>query len=206
MSFRYPWQRLALLPRFGKQIILLFSDCILLLLSAYLAFVMRLGFVFVPTQTQIFLIAIAPALAIPVFIRFGLYRAIIRYLAERAIWPIFQATAIAALFWVALVFLMESYGGAGLPRSVPLLYWLLSTVLISASRFGAKWLLRSAETNKSYSSTALIIGVGEPGGSWQPHLEAIATRMSLASSILPAISAAWISLAFVFTTLRQYHV
>ncbi|MBO1026932.1 polysaccharide biosynthesis protein [Ochrobactrum sp. SD129] len=163
MSFRYPWQRLALLPRFGKQIILLFSDCILLLLSAYLAFVMRLGFVFVPTQTQIFLIAIAPALAIPVFIRFGLYRAIIRYLAERAIWPIFQATAIAALFWVALVFLMESYGGAGLPRSVPLLYWLLSTVLISASRFGAKWLLRSAETNKSYSSTALIIGIGEPG-------------------------------------------
>ncbi|WP_313028781.1 nucleoside-diphosphate sugar epimerase/dehydratase [Brucella sp.] len=163
MSFRYPWQRLALLPRFGKQIILLFSDCILLLLSAYLAFVMRLGFVFVPTQTQIFLIAIAPALAIPVFIRFGLYRAIIRYLAERAIWPIFQATAIAALFWVALVFLMESYGGAGLPRSVPLLYWLLSTVLISASRFGAKWLLRSAESNKTYSSTALIIGIGEPG-------------------------------------------
>lgn len=163
MSFRYPWQRLALLPRFGKQIILLFSDCILLLLSAYLAFVMRLGFVFVPTQIQIFLIAIAPALAIPVFIRFGLYRAIIRYLAERAIWPIFQATAIAALFWVALVFLMESYGGAGLPRSVPLLYWLLSTVLISASRFGAKWLLSSAESNKTYSSTALIIGVGEPG-------------------------------------------
>ncbi|WP_435656745.1 polysaccharide biosynthesis protein [Brucella pituitosa] len=163
MSFRYPWQRLALLPRIGKQIILLLSDCLLLLLSAYLAFVMRLGFVFVPTQTQIFLIAIAPALAIPVFIRFGLYRAIIRYLAERAIWPIFQATAIAALFWVALVFLMESYGGAGLPRSVPLLYWLLSTVLISASRFGAKWLLRSAESNKTYSSTALIIGVGEPG-------------------------------------------
>lgn len=163
MSVKYPWQRLALLPRFGKQIILLLSDSLLLLVSAYLAFVMRLGFVFVPTPTQIFLIAIAPALAIPVFVRFGLYRAIIRYLAERAIWPIFQATAIAALFWVALVFLMESYGGSGLPRSVPLLYWLLSTVLISASRFGAKWLLRSAESNRNYSSTALIIGVGEPG-------------------------------------------
>ncbi|MFD1198848.1 polysaccharide biosynthesis protein [Brucella gallinifaecis] len=163
MSFRYPWQRLALLPRLGKQIILLISDCILLLLSAYLAFVIRFGFVFVPSQTQIFLIAIAPVLAIPVFIRFGLYRAIIRYLAERAIWPIFQATAIAALFWVGLVFLMESYGGSGLPRSVPFLYWLLSTVLISASRFGAKWLLRRAESSKVYSSTALIIGIGEPG-------------------------------------------
>ncbi|OYR07449.1 polysaccharide biosynthesis protein [Brucella thiophenivorans] len=163
MSLNYPWQRLAGLPRLGKQIILLLSDCALLLLSAYLAFVMRLGFVFVPSHAQLFLILIAPVLAVPVFIRFGLYRAIIRYLAERSIWPIFQATAIAALFWVALVFLMELYGGSGLPRSVPLLYWLLSTVLISASRFGAKWLLRNADTKKIYSSSALIIGVGEPG-------------------------------------------
>ena len=162
MSLKYPWQRLALLPRASKQIILMLSDCILLLLSAYLAFVIRLGIVFVPNEGQTFLIFIAPVLAIPVFIRFGLYRAIIRYLAERAIWPIFQATAIAALFWVALVFLMELYGGAGLPRSVPLLYWLLSIVFISASRFGAKWLLRSSESDKRYTSSALIIGVGEP--------------------------------------------
>ncbi|MBJ6132079.1 polysaccharide biosynthesis protein [Ochrobactrum sp. Q0168] len=162
MSLRYPWQRLALLPRLTKQIILMLSDCVLLLLSAYLAFVIRLGFVFTPSKAQLFLIIIAPLLTVPVFIRFGLYRAIIRYLAERAIWPIFQATAVAALFWVALVFLMELYGNAGLPRSVPLLYWLLSTVLITASRFGAKWLLRSAETGRTFSSSALIVGVGEP--------------------------------------------
>jgi len=162
MSLRYPWQRLALLPRLTKQIILMLSDCVLLLLSAYLAFVIRLGFVFTPSKAQLFLIIIAPILTVPVFIRFGLYRAIIRYLAERAIWPIFQATAVAALFWVALVFLMELYGNAGLPRSVPLLYWLLSTVLITASRFGAKWLLRNAETGRTYSSSALIVGVGEP--------------------------------------------
>ncbi len=162
MSLRYPWQRLALLPRITKQIILMLSDCVLLLLSAYLAFVIRLGFVFAPNNAQLFLIIIAPILAVPVFIRFGLYRAIIRYLAERAIWPIFQATAVAALFWVALVFLMGLYGGVGLPRSVPLLYWLLSTVLITASRFGAKWLLRNAETGRTFTSSALIVGVGEP--------------------------------------------
>ncbi|RRD25658.1 polysaccharide biosynthesis protein [Brucellaceae bacterium VT-16-1752] len=162
MSLRYAWQRLALLPRLTKQIILMLSDCVLLLLSAYLAFVIRLGFVFTPSKAQLFLIIIAPMLTVPVFIRFGLYRAIIRYLAERAIWPIFQATAVAALFWVALVFLMELYGNTGLPRSVPLLYWLLSTVLITASRFGAKWLLRNAETGRTYTSSALIVGVGEP--------------------------------------------
>lgn len=162
MSLNYPWQKLAMLPRVTKQIILMLSDCVLLLLSAYLAFVIRLGFVFAPGQIQLFLIVVAPILAIPIFIRFGLYRAVIRYLAERAIWPIFQATAVAALFWVALVFLMELYGSAGLPRSVPLLYWLLSTVLIAASRFGAKWLLRNAETGRNFTSSALIVGVGEP--------------------------------------------
>ncbi|SPL64769.1 polysaccharide biosynthesis protein [Ochrobactrum soli] len=162
MSLRYPWQRLALLPRLTKQIILMLSDCVLLFLSAYLAFVIRLGVVFTPSKAQLFLIIIAPMLTVPVFIRFGLYRAIIRYLAERAIWPIFQATAVAALFWVALVFLMELYGNTGLPRSVPLLYWLLSTVLITASRFGAKWLLRNAETGRTFTSSALIVGVGEP--------------------------------------------
>lgn len=162
MSLRYPWQRLALLPRFSKQIILMLSDCILLLLSAYLAFSLRFGFGFSPTNTQLFLIGITPFLAVPVFIRFGLYRAIIRYLAERAIWPIVQATAVASLFWVAVVFLMELYGGEGLPRSVPPIYWLLSTVMITASRFGAKWLLRSAEQRKNFSHCAVIIGVGEP--------------------------------------------
>ncbi len=66
MSLKYPWQRLALLPRASKQIILMLSDCVLLLLSAYLAFVIRLGFVFVPNEGQTFLIFIAPVLAIPV--------------------------------------------------------------------------------------------------------------------------------------------
>ncbi|MFC4626059.1 polysaccharide biosynthesis protein [Daeguia caeni] len=162
MSLKYPWQRLAFLPRFTKQLILVVSDCILLALSAYFAFVVRLGFVFTPNRAQLFLILVAPLLAVPVFVRFGLYRAIIRYLAERAIWPIFQATAIAALFWVALVFLMELYGASGLPRSVPLIYWLFSTVLVAVSRFGAKWLLSTSERGKTYTSSALIIGVGDP--------------------------------------------
>lgn len=156
------WQRLVDIPRRSKQIILVACDFVVLLLCAYLAFAVRFGFIFKPTSAQCFLILIAPVLAMPIFIKFGLYRAIIRYLAERAIWPIFQATAVASLAWVALVFLMELYGGSGLPRSVPLLYWLFSTVLISVSRFGAKWLLRQSESGQRYTSSALIVGVGEP--------------------------------------------
>jgi len=163
MKFDRICGKLSLLPRFSKQLILAGADFVILLLSVYFAYVLRLGFVFTPNGAQCLLMLAAPVLAIPVFLRFGLYRAIIRYLPERAIWPIFQATAIASLFWVTLVFLTEMTGVEGVPRSVPLLYWLLSTILIASSRFGAKWLLRLGQGSKTYSHSALIVGAGEAG-------------------------------------------
>lgn len=163
MKFEHIGGRLALLPRFSKQLILFAIDVICLLLSVYLAYVLRLGVLFTPNWGQCLLMLAAPVLTVPVFLRFGLYRAIIRYLPERAIWPIFQATTIGALFWVALVFLTEMTGGQGVPRSVPPLYWLLSTILIASSRFGAKWLLRAGQSGKTYSHSALIVGAGQAG-------------------------------------------
>ena len=39
---------------------------------------------------------IVPVIAIPIFVKMVLYRAIIRYLPEKAIWTIFRAVTIAA--------------------------------------------------------------------------------------------------------------
>lgn len=152
--------RIARLPRFTKQFITLCVDVVMLLLGVYIAYVLRYGFLFIPNFKQIILMLAAPLVAVPVFIRYGLYRAVIRYLPEKAIWSVFQATAVAALLWVALVFLTEMTGGTGVPRSVPLIYWLLITILVSVSRFGAKWLLHDA-TSHVKREVALIVGTGE---------------------------------------------
>ncbi len=152
--------RLSKLPRLTKQFITLCVDILILLLAVYLAYVLRYSVLFEPNIKQAFLMLTAPLVAIPVFIRYGLYRAVIRYLPEKAIWSIFQATAVAALLWVALVFLTEMSGGTGVPRSVPLMYWLLATILVSASRFTAKWLLHDVP-NLTKREVALIIGTGE---------------------------------------------
>ncbi len=153
-------RRIAGLPRFVKQLIMLGMDVTLLLLGVYVAYVLRYGFLFVPNIKQILLMLVAPLVAVPVFIRYGLYRSVIRYLPEKAIWSIFQATAIAALLWVAVAFLTEMTGGTGVPRSVPLIYWLVITILVSISRFGAKWILRDS-TGPVSREVALIIGTGE---------------------------------------------
>lgn len=154
-------KRLARLPRFTKQLIVLGVDVVLLLLGVYFAYVLRYGFLFTPNTNQLIIMLAAPLVAIPVFVRYGLYRAVIRYLPEKAIWPIVQATAIAALLWVALVFLTEMSGGMGVPRSVPLIYWLLIAILISASRFTAKLILRDSGVSRVKREVALIIGTGE---------------------------------------------
>lgn len=153
-------QRIAELPRFIKQLITLGVDVTVLLLGVYFAYVLRYGFLFLPNTKQLLLMLAAPLVAIPVFIRYGLYRAVIRYLPEKAIWSIFQATAIAALLWVALAFLTEMTGGTGVPRSVPLIYWLVITILVSASRFGAKRVLRDS-SGSVRREVALIVGSGE---------------------------------------------
>lgn len=151
---------ILLLPRLIKRLIMIFVDFFLLLLSVYSAYVLRHGFLFFPNDKQTLLMLAAPLVAVPVFIRYGLYRSVIRYLPEKAIWSIFQATAVVTVLWLSLAFLTEMTGGAGVPRSVPLIYWLVSTVLVSVSRFGAQWILHDG-FNPMKREVALIVGAGQ---------------------------------------------
>src|SRR5690606_20842178 len=84
------------------------------------------------------IIVSAPIVAIPIFIRTGLYRAVVRYLPERALWTMLQAMLLATVLWVVVVFLSEMAGRGVVPRSVPIIYFGLGTFIIAGSRFAAK--------------------------------------------------------------------
>jgi len=62
----------------------------------------------------------ALVVALPVFVRLGLYRAAIRYLPERAIWTVLRAMTLATLIWVGILFLAEVSRFGTVPRSIPL--------------------------------------------------------------------------------------
>jgi FlaA1/EpsC-like NDP-sugar epimerase len=101
--------------------------------------------------------------ALPVFLRMGLYRAVIRYLPERAIWTILQAMFIATLLWVFILFIAEATKFAVLPRSLPIFYFLFGTVVIGGSRFAAKYLLWSPYRARTPGLTTMIYGAGDAG-------------------------------------------
>ena len=137
-------RRIAALPRGSKKLLFVCFDVLALIAVLWLSFSLRLNYFFIPNLEQALLMLAAPAIALPIFVRMGLYRSVLRYLPERAIWTIFSAVTVATLAWVSLAFLTQMTGLAGVPRSVALFYWVLSVVVIAGSRFGAKWLYLGA--------------------------------------------------------------
>ncbi|MBK7953295.1 MAG: polysaccharide biosynthesis protein [Candidatus Accumulibacter sp.] len=154
---------LILLPRLGKQGLMLLADAAMLMFAAWAAYSLRLGEWFSPNRAQMLLMAIAPLLAMPIFLKMGLYRSVIRYLGEQALWSIVKGMSLAALSWAVLAFMTQMTGLGGVPRAVPLLYWLMGTVLIGGSRFSARWLLWFPVRSRFAGRQVLIYGAGEAG-------------------------------------------
>ena len=91
--------RLQNLQRFHKQLIMLLVDIFTLVLALWLAFVLRLGDPFpldyIISSWWIFLTL--PLITIFLFIKLGLYRAVLQYIGVKIILTTFQATTIACL-------------------------------------------------------------------------------------------------------------
>ena len=156
--------RLIALPRPWKRAILIGFDAAILSAALWASFALRLDRWELPnSQEEVLALLLGPALAVPVFIRMGLYRAVLRYLPERALLTIIQAVTLAVLLWVLVAFVSELTGRGIVPRSVPLIYWALATILIVGSRFAAKWAFWPNQGRRIKGNTVAIYGAGEAG-------------------------------------------
>jgi len=154
--------KLINLSRLNKKLVLLFIDSALLISVPLGSFSIRLGYFYIPSGDMVWFVLGAPIIAIPIFIRFGLYRSIIRYIGFKELWDIFQATTLYALLWSVFGLLIAV---EGIPRSVILINWLLAIVAIGGSRMIARWLLSGADNRKNSikNTNVIIYGAGEAG-------------------------------------------
>lgn len=92
-----------------------------------------------------------------VFLRMGLYRAVIRFMGQQAILAILQAVSCSTLALGAAIFFTQ----ADVPRSMPFVYWAVAMCGIGGSRL----LVRASYQARLRSSTrnVLIYGAGESG-------------------------------------------
>lgn len=152
------------LPHFWKRTALIGFDVVALSVALWLSFSLRYGVWEPPASGYQFLImGTGPLVAVPIFVRMGLYRAVIRYLPDRALWTIVQAMTFAAIGWLVLAFGAQFAVRGYLPRSVPVFYWLFGIVFIAGSRFAAKAALGAAGNMKRNKRSVVIYGAGDSG-------------------------------------------
>ena len=127
------------LPRRHKRFLQVVTDVLLIWFALWMAFVVRLGFDDLnnPFVVHLWLFLSAPAIAIPLFIRFGMYRAVMRYFGNDALIAIIKAVSLSALV-LALVVYVYSNHQTVVPRSIVFNYWWLSLVMIGGLRLGMR--------------------------------------------------------------------
>ncbi|KKB79370.1 capsular biosynthesis protein [Devosia limi DSM 17137] len=157
--------RILALPRRWKRAILVLFDIVVVSVALWASFALRFDRWTMPANLDTWLILLsAPAIAVPIFIRMGLYRAVVRYLPERALWTMLQAVTLAVVLWVLVAFLSQMTGRGIVPRSVPIIYWALVSIAVIGSRFAAKWLFWPISRKLILQRPAVVIyGAGEAG-------------------------------------------
>ncbi|PKM33522.1 MAG: hypothetical protein CVV08_06250 [Gammaproteobacteria bacterium HGW-Gammaproteobacteria-12] len=164
--------RLIGLSRRSKRLLQVGADIVLIWIALWLAFVVRLGDLGAaePFGDHAWLFACAPVLAIPIFIRMGMYRAVMRYFGNDALKSIFKAVSLSALLLALLVYWYRD-SSALIPRSMVFNYWWLSLMLVGGLRlmmrqyFMGAWfdpLGRHAHAGRDVSRVA-IYGAGTAG-------------------------------------------
>lgn len=123
------------LRRRYKRLAQIGVDILLICLALWLAFFVRLGFdgLINPLGERTWLFIAAPMIAIPIFIRTGMYRAVLRYTGTEALVSIAKAVSVSTLLLALLIYWYDNDPEL-IPRSLVLNYWWISLVLIGGLR------------------------------------------------------------------------
>jgi len=127
------------LSRRKKRLIQVSCDVLLVWLALWMAFVVRLGIddLINPLDAHRWLFISAPIVAIPMFVRFGMYRAVMRYFGNDALIAIIKAVSLSSLLLAVVVYWYSNHATV-VPRSIIFNYWWLSLVLIGGLRLAMR--------------------------------------------------------------------
>jgi FlaA1/EpsC-like NDP-sugar epimerase len=150
--------RLAHLPRSQKRLLMLGADVVGLPLTMWAAVTLRFGTIFHEVSGTEWVYAIALLTSIPVFVRLGLYRAVIRFLGPKAIFAVFSGVTFSVALLTAILLVWPH---RAVPVSVLPIYWAFALLFVGGSRFLVRGLLNFRWSNGM--QRVVIYGAGGAG-------------------------------------------
>ncbi|MGA4365131.1 polysaccharide biosynthesis protein [Pantoea ananatis] len=162
------------LPRVYKRIICLTIDIILLIFSFWLAFWLRIDALMPITSVNHWLLVMFNTLVtLLVFVKLGLYRAVLRYLSAK----VFIAVTLGMVLSATLLVMLAFYTNIYLPRTIPAIYFAFGLLLIAGSRLLMRMLLNRA---MNLGIKVIIYGAGPSGRQLLPALSQAAEYYPIA--------------------------
>ena len=151
-------RRAVELPRRVKRLISICTDCLMLPLALWTAISLKVGHPQFDLAEWPAFVAVV-AISLPIFVRAGLYRAVIRFLGHQAVFAVALAVAVSAL---VLGIAGEIVKVASLAWSVVAIYSCLALLYVAASRFVVRYYLLRRYILPTVAQVA-IYGAGEAG-------------------------------------------
>jgi len=151
---------------------LLMVDIFLTVVSILASYILRLELVAVfPTYTAsvLWMIGLSILIKPVIYYFFGMYRRVWRYASMRELMMVLTATTVASMVISALMiglFALNAF--RGFPRSVLIIDWLMSVLLIGASRFSSRILAENRVSGAALKpgrrmKSVLVVGAGDAG-------------------------------------------
>lgn len=144
----------------AKRIIMMIGDAVLLALGLWAAVVLRYGDLYKNVAQFWWLFVAVAVLGVAAFARFGLYRAIVRYIGPSSMLPVLQGATIAAVGVSIVAYLTEAYA---FPRSAPAIFWFIAIMLVGGSRFAIRTYFYGFFNNYLTREPVAIYGAGNSG-------------------------------------------
>ena len=139
--------------------VLMLVDFILLPLALFTAIMLRLGASWDHNlDDYIWIFILLPMWTIPVFIKFGLYKAIIEYFDQKIIIIIFLGVTISVLLLVVATHVFHIYA---MPKTAIIIFWVIALAYIGGTRFIMRGLLN--KLNFMPKKNLVIYGAGSAG-------------------------------------------
>ena len=97
-------RKLTNLSRIRKQTLMIASDIIILVFSIWFSFALRMGNLWSDRiDSNLWIFIVIPIISIPLFVQFGLYKSVLKFMGTKVIVSVFQAISVTSL---TLVFFM----------------------------------------------------------------------------------------------------
>jgi len=150
-------RRLIALPRAEKRALMLLADAICIPAALWTAVLLKTGELRLGMGATPWLYAAAVLASIPVFVRLGLYRAVVRFIGPKVIVAVVSGVSASVLALGAVNLFL---GERGISFSAIGIYWALALLYVGGSRIVVRNLMNSRQVG---ADRVIIYGAGSAG-------------------------------------------